>query len=111
FTISAHLPSENLEKVEAAIQEHLRRFHRERVRQSEIDRIVTQVVNRFIFSNETPSDRANLYGYYHSLLGDLEPAFNYPTHLQSLTPEDIQQAALDYLSAEAYGVVTIKPAV
>ncbi|MCT7974514.1 M16 family metallopeptidase [Laspinema olomoucense] len=111
FTISAHLPSENLEKVEAAIQEHLRRFHREVVRQSEIDRIVTQVVNRFIFSNETPSDRANLYGYYHSLMGDLEPAFNYPTHLQSLTPEDIQQAALDYLSAEAYGVVTIKPAV
>ncbi|MCT7968691.1 insulinase family protein [Laspinema sp. D1] len=110
FTISAHLPSENLEKVEAAIQEHLRTFHREVVRQSEIDRIVTQVVNRFIFSNETPSDRANLYGYYHALLGDLEPAFNYPTHLQSLTPEDIKQAALDYLSADAYGVVTIKPA-
>lgn len=111
FMISAHLPSENLEKVEAAIQEHLRTFHREMVRQSEIDRIVTQVVNRFIFSNETPSDRANLYGYYHSLMGDLEPAFTYPTQLQSLTPEDIQQAALDYLSVDAYGVVTIKPAV
>jgi len=27
--------------------------------------------NRFIFGNETPSERAGLYGYYQSMVGDL----------------------------------------
>jgi predicted Zn-dependent peptidase len=109
FYISAQLPQENLEEVEQAIAEQLRTIQRESVAEQELARIRTQVVNRFIFANERPSDRANLYGYYYSQMGNLQPAFDYPNLIQSLTVEDIREAACKYLSADAYGMVTIKP--
>ena len=110
FYISAQLPVENLAEVENAITEHIRRFQSESVAEADIDRIRRLVANRFIFGNEKPSDRTSLYGYYHSQIGDLEPALNYPTRIQSLGAVDLQLAAKQYLSPEAYGIVTIKPA-
>ncbi|HEY9636045.1 MAG TPA: pitrilysin family protein [Coleofasciculaceae cyanobacterium] len=110
FYISAQLPVENLAEVEDAIAQHIRRFQTELVAEADITRIRTQVANRFIFGNEKPSDRTGLYGYYHSQLGDLAPALNYPAHIQSIDAVDIQLAAKQYLSPEAYGIVIIKPA-
>ncbi len=109
FSVSARLPVENLEKVEAAIAEHLRALHSSPVTAAEISRVRTQVANRFVFANERPADRAGLYGYYNSLMGDLNAAFDYPTKIQRLSPEDLQIAAERYLSPEAYCVVTITP--
>jgi predicted Zn-dependent peptidase len=51
-----------------------------------------------------------LYGYYQSQVGDLTPALNYPSRIQALDAVDLQKAAQHYLSADAYGIVTIKPA-
>jgi zinc protease len=79
------------------------------VTESEIARMRRRVANRFIFGNETPSDRSGLYGYYHSLVGDLEPAFNYPAKIQSQDATDLMQAAKEYLFPDAYGVVVLKP--
>src|SRR5919202_708764 len=110
FYISAHLQEENLEEVESAIAQHIRRFQTELVAEADIARIRRQVANRFIFGNEKPSDRTSLYGYYHCQIGDLEPALSYPSRIQSVTPLDIQSAAQQYLCADAYGIVTIKPA-
>ncbi|WP_250122591.1 pitrilysin family protein [Chroococcidiopsis sp. CCMEE 29] len=110
FYISAQLPVENLQRVEDAIAQHIHTLQTQAVQETEIARIRTQVANRFIFSNETPSDRASLYGYYQSLVGDLEPAFNYPAAIQALDTNDLLSAAQQYLSANAYGVVVLKPA-
>lgn len=110
FYISAQLPTENLEIVEIAIANHIHKLQNEPVEAAEIARIRTQVANRFIFSNETPSDRANLYGYYQSMLGNLEPALGYPSAIQALETDDLLAAAQKYLSPTAYGVVAIKPA-
>jgi predicted Zn-dependent peptidase len=85
FSISAKCDVDNLAVVEAGIIQHLRRLQTEFVKESEIARIQQGVSNRFIFGNETPSDRAGLYGYYQSLIGDLEPAFNYPQYIQAQT--------------------------
>ena len=109
FYISAQLPEENLEQVEAAIAEHIRTLQTEKVAESEIARVRTRVTNHFIFGNETPGDRSSLYGYYHSLLGDLDSALNYPALIQAIDAEQLQQAACQYLSPEAYGVVVIRP--
>lgn len=109
FYISAQLPAENLPQVEVAIAQHLRKIQTELITENELSRIRTQVANRFIFSNERPSDRANLYGYYYSQLQDLEPALNYPTYIQSLEPTDIQAAAKRYLSPNAYGTIVMRP--
>jgi predicted Zn-dependent peptidase len=109
FYISAQLPEENLEQVEAAIAEHIRALQTEMVSEAEIARVRTRVANHFIFGNETPGDRSSLYGYYQSLLGDLASALNYPAMIQAIDAEQLQQAACQYLSAEAYGVVVIRP--
>lgn len=109
FYISAQLPEENLQEVEDAIAQHIRCFQTELAEPSEIARIRRKVANRFIFGNEKPSDRTGLYGYYHSQIGDLEPALSYPAHIQAVDVHAIQAAAQKYLSADAYGIVTVKP--
>ncbi|MGK7871811.1 MAG: M16 family metallopeptidase [Xenococcaceae cyanobacterium] len=110
FYISAQLPAENVAVVEGAIAQHIRTVQKEPIVTEELARIRTQVANRFIFSNERPSDRANLYGYYQSQLGDLSPGMNYPAYIQALETPDVQAAAQRYLSPEAYGVVVMQPA-
>jgi zinc protease len=109
FYISAQLPAENLEVVEAAIAQHLRALHTELVSENEIRRVGTLVANRFIFGNETPSDRAGLYGYYQAIMGDLAPALNYPALIQSVTAADVQAAVQQHLNPDAYSVVIMKP--
>ena len=72
-----------------------------------MNRIKRQAVNRFIFNNERPSDRTNLYGYYYSQMQSLNPALSYPQVIQSLTTDDIQNAARKYLDPNAYGVTIV----
>jgi predicted Zn-dependent peptidase len=110
FCLSANLVSENLPTVEQAILEHIDRLQNELVPVADLEKVVTQVANHFIFNNETPSARANLYGYYYALMGDLAPAFSYTEQIRALTPQDLQAAAQKYLSIDAYGAVTIRPA-
>jgi zinc protease len=109
FYISAQLSTENIAEVEKNIREHISRIQNELVTEKELSRIRKQVANRFVFANEKPSDRANLYGYYYSQLRDLAPALNYPQIIQSLTTEDLQIAAQKYLNPDAYGIVVMKP--
>lgn len=106
FSISVKCPQENLAVVEQAIVDHVVKIQNELVSDSDILRIRKQVANRFIFANERPIDRANLYGYYHTLLNDLNPALKYPQKIQSLTAEDLLESAKIYLNSSAYGIVT-----
>ena len=108
FLIAAHCEVENLAATEEAIVQHIRKIQTE-IEESEISRIRKRVANRFIFANERPSDRANLYGYYQTLIGDLEPAFDFPHHIQSQDKDTLIEAARTYLSPDAYGVVVMKP--
>jgi len=108
FYISAALPTENIAEVEQAIANQIRAIQTEPIAAKDIDRIRTQVANRFVFANERPSDRANLYGYYYSQLQDLAPALNYPQHIQSVSAQDLQTAAQKYLNPDAYGIVVAR---
>ncbi len=109
FSISAHLPTENLEQVEAAIQSHLINICETPIHERELRRVQTQVANRYVFASESPSDRAGLYGYYQTLTGRLDYALTYPERVQDLTPQDLQAAAQQYLTPDAYGVIRIYP--
>jgi zinc protease len=109
FYLSAQLPSENIAEVEQIILGHISTLQNTLVTDGEIARIRRQVANRYIFGSETPSDRADLYGYYRSVVGDLAPALDYPTRIQAIDAETLQVAARKYLSVEGYGVVTVKP--
>jgi predicted Zn-dependent peptidase len=109
FYISAQLPTENLAVVEAEIAAHLRMLQTDLVTEFEIAKVRTRTANNFVFGNETPSDRSGLYGYYHTLLGDLDPAIHYPDHIHAIEAEAVQVAVQRYLSPHAYGIVTIRP--
>ena len=109
FYISAQLPEANLAEVEQAIAAHIAASQTDLITEFELARVRTRTANHFVFGNETPSDRAGLYGYYYSLLGDLAPALHYPTYIRNLEREAVQAAAQRYLSPSAYGVVTIRP--
>ncbi|WP_204138544.1 pitrilysin family protein [Halomicronema sp. CCY15110] len=109
FTIAASLPTENIEAVEAAIATHLQRLQESPVTPAELQRVQTQVANRYVFGSESPSDLAGLYGYYQTLTGQLHHAVHYPQEIQRLTPQDIQTAAQTYLSTQAYGALQILP--
>lgn len=109
FYISAQLPTENLAAVEAAIAHHLQTLQTDLVTELEIAKIRTRTTNSFVFGNETPSDRSGLYGYYHTLLRDLEPAIHYPDYIQAIDAEAVRVAVQRYLSPHAYGIVTIRP--
>ncbi|MBD6614521.1 insulinase family protein [Komarekiella sp. 'clone 1'] len=109
FYISAKCAVENLQAVEDGIAQHIRKLQTELIAESEIARVRRRAANRFIFGNETPSDRAGLYGYYQSMVGDLEPAFNYPANIQAQNAPELLFAANQYLAPDAYGVVVLKP--
>lgn len=109
FSVSAELPVEHLAAVEQAIATHIDRLCREPVTEAELNRIRTQVANRYIFGSETPSDRAGLYGYYQTLTGDLAHAFEYPDKIQALEADAILAAAQQYLPHDAYGLVVMRP--
>lgn len=109
FYLSATLPTENLEVVEEAIVQHIEQMRTTPATESELQRIRTLVANRFVFANETPSDRAGLYGYYQAVVGDLQAAITYPSLIQSIEMEDLQAAAQQYLTPDAYGIVTLRP--
>jgi predicted Zn-dependent peptidase len=67
------------------------------------------VANRFVFGHETPSDRAGIYGYYQSVVGNLNAALDYPAHIQALEAIDLQRAAQQFLTPMAYSVVAVRP--
>lgn len=109
FMISAKLDQQHLNEVEQAIKAHVQAVINHPVDEAELRRVQTQVANRFIFANETPSDRAGLYGYYHTLTGDITAGVQYPNQIQRLNVLDLQMAAQTYLSDTAYGLVMIQP--
>jgi zinc protease len=109
FYLSAQLPSEHLAEVEQIITQHIFQLQTTLVTDAELARIRRQVANRYIFGTETPSDRADLYGYYRSVVGDIAPALNYPQQIQAVDANMLQLSARQYLSPNAYGVVTVKP--
>ncbi|NEQ49046.1 MAG: insulinase family protein [Leptolyngbya sp. SIO3F4] len=109
FYISANLAVENLETVEAAVLKHLQYLHEQPVSEAELSRVRTQVANRYVFGNETSSDRASMYGYYHAMTGDIENALNYPTVIKNVDAEAIQAAVQLYLPIDAYGALRLHP--
>ena len=109
FYISAQLPEENIPIVEEAIIQHIRYLQQELVEESELNRVCILVANRYIFGNETPSNRAGLYGYYQAIVGDIATALNYPQRIRSLDIDMLQFAAQRYLSPDAYGAVIARP--
>ncbi len=109
FQVFAKLNVEDVAIVEQIIREHILKLHETPVTDEELAKIRAQVSNRFVFGNESPRERAGIYGYYDRIVGSLEPALNYPDLIKAITKEDIQAAVHKYLNPDAYGILIVKP--
>ncbi|PZO12868.1 MAG: peptidase M16 [Leptolyngbya foveolarum] len=99
-----------LAATETAILAHIARLHETPIDPNELNRVKTQVANRYVFASETPSDRAGIYGYHQAITGDVRHALNYPESIRQVSAEDVRSAVRKYLPLDAYGVVSLKPA-
>jgi zinc protease len=106
FSIQAWLDEKYLKDVERIIGDRLAHLQTQYVTEAELNRAKRMLCNDHIFSTETASQLASLYGYYQTL-GNLEYAHLYPQIIAAFTPEDLQRLARQYLSPEHYGIVTL----
>lgn len=108
FTISAWLDPQNLEKVEVIICDRLKQLQKEVITEVELNKAKRLLCHDYIFSTETPSQLAGLYGYYQTL-AHAELALKYPSLIQQYTAEKLQEVACQYLSPEQYAITLMKP--
>ena len=75
---------------------------------SNINKAKKLLCHDYIFSTETPSQLAGLYGYYPTL-AHAELALSYPTLIQQYSVEKLQDLAYQYLSPQRYAITVMEP--
>ena len=108
FSIGALLDVEHISMVENMICNRLSQLHHSLIPMEEIASAKKQLINDYIFSTETPSQLASVYGFYNIVATAAHSAL-YPQIINSLQPEQLQAIAQKYLSPEHYAVTLLKP--
>ena len=108
FSIGALLATEHISMVEKMICDRLDRLHRNLIPTAEIERAKRQLINDYIFSTETPSQLASVYGFYNIVATAAHSAL-YPQIVSQLQPEQLTEVVRRYLSPERYAVTILKP--
>ncbi|MDJ0729855.1 MAG: pitrilysin family protein [Crocosphaera sp.] len=108
FTITAWLDPQYLSQVEVIICDRLKQLQQEPIPKPELNKAKRLLCHDYIFSTETPSQLAGLYGYYQTL-AHAELALSYPTLIQQYSAEKLQHLAYQYLSPERYAITVLEP--
>ena len=108
FTIGAWLNPENISQVEEIICDRLTQLQQEPITETELNKAKKLLCHDYIFSTETPSQLAGLYGYYQTL-AHAELALSYPTLIQQYSVEKLQDLAYQYLSPQRYAITVLEP--
>jgi zinc protease len=108
FSIGVLLETEHLVMVEQIIGDRLQQLHQDLIPAAEITSAKRQLINDYIFSTETPSQLASVYGFYNIVATAAHSAL-YPQIISRLQPEQLQAIAQRYLSPEHYAVTVLKP--
>ncbi|PHR58840.1 MAG: peptidase M16 [Arcobacter sp.] len=88
-------PGVKAEEVEKEILSQIEELRTTYVEDSELAKVKISTKADFIYSLESSSSVADLFGGYLAR-GDLEPLMTYEDNINALTPQDIQTAALKY---------------
>lgn len=83
------------ETVEAELWKEIEKLQKIPVTQAELDKVKINTRSDFVFSLESSTSVANLFGSYLAR-GDIQPLLNYEISLAKLKPNDLQQAAKTY---------------
>jgi predicted Zn-dependent peptidase len=108
FSIDAWLDSKNLQEVENLIKEEIYLLQTKPIKETELAISKRALCNDYIFSTETPSQLAGLYGYYQTI-ANVEYSLKYPEVINSLSAKDLQRYANQYLSPQHYAIALLQP--
>jgi zinc protease len=109
FFVEATLPSENLEKALAAIEEEILRLYREGVTAEELYRVKVGLESDLIYGRQTVQGLAQKLGYYELTTGDVQFEKEYLRRVALLQSEDIQRAVKTYLRPSRSVVSLLMP--
>jgi len=100
-------PGIKAEDVEKEILAEIDKLKTEQVKAEELEKVKINTKSDFIHSLESSSSVADLFGGYLAR-GDLKPLMEYEDHINALTPENIQTAALKYFDATQSTTVILR---
>jgi len=85
------------EKAEKEILAEIEKIKKDGATKAELDRAIINIKAEFIYSLESSSSVAGLFGDYYAM-GDIEPLLHYEEKLDKITTKDIQNIANKYLN-------------
>ena len=88
-------PGVKAEEVEKELIAQIERIKKEDVTQAELEKVKISTKADFVFSLESSSEVANLFGGYFAR-GSMEPLLKYEDAINALTASDIKEAANKY---------------
>lgn len=107
FSVGALLPESHIAMVEQIICDRLHQLQHHLIPEAEINRAKRQLINDYIFSTETPSQLASVYGFYNIVATAAHSAL-YPQIISRLQAEELRAIALKYLTLDRYAVTVLK---
>ncbi len=100
-------PGVKAQDVEKEIWEEIKKIQQGDVKKSELAKIKKNTKSDFIFSLESSSSVASLYGSY-LIRGDISPLMNYENDIENLKTEDIVEVAKKYLTKNNSTTIVLK---
>jgi len=100
-------PEAKLENLEKEILEELEKLKNGEVTQKELDKVKINTKAEFIYSLESSSSVAGLYGDYY-VKGNIQPLLEYEEKLDKITLKDIQETAKKYFDHNFSTTVILK---
>ena len=97
FFVQANFKPENKEESIADITKEIENLYKEKISAGELKKAVKKLKARFAETSETVSDIAETIGYYMTVCDSTESINSYISILESITAEDIQNFAKEYL--------------
>jgi zinc protease len=109
FTIGASLiPTTPPPQVEEVVFEETRRLREEPVEQPELDRAIKQIRAQFAYATESVTQQAYWLGSMRLVAPEIDPD-DYIEQVASVTADDVQRVAEDYLPEGRYTLGWLEP--
>jgi predicted Zn-dependent peptidase len=100
-------PGVKAEDVEAELTKQIELMKTTKVTKAELEKVKINTKADFIYSLESSSSVANLYGSY-LVRGDLTPLFTYEDDIKNVTPKMVQDAAKKYFDFDKSTTLILK---
>ena len=109
FIVSANLEEQNVDAVINNIFTLIEKLKREKVSDTELDRVKKRIERDTFFERESVSDNASEIGYVTLLTDDWNYYEKYLSKLKKITPKDIKRVANKYLNQNSSVIAVLSP--